>query len=334
MFLSIIIPHYNLSQRLLRRCIDSILGLKISVDEYEIIVIDDGSDTPPRWIAVSYPFANIKLIECNHAGLGAARNSGIEASEGKYIIFLDADDTLQRSDAMQQCIDKLKIETPDILRYNYKELPPTKTVVSRTHQKVRFGNTISGAVYMLTNNLPGSSCCYFIKKEFIDKKGIRFTPNIYHEDEEYTTKAHFHAQKLIESDAHIYNYHIRERSITRSQSPADIAKREQDSLTVIKNLCTFRAITLEGSNNLQKRALQRKLTMLIVDTIINLLHSGKKAKEIHTICRENFTAHKLYPLAKQNYGIKYKMFRKLGNSLFGLHILRLLIPTHHKPVKQ
>ncbi len=334
MLLSIIVPNYNLPQELLKRCIDSILALEISAEEYEVIIVDDGSETPPRWIATAYPLANITLIECNHIGPGAARNSGIDAAKGRYILFLDGDDTLHKSNAMKQCTDKLKAETPDILRYNSKTIPHATNTNNSTHQKVHFSNTISGAVYMIANNLPGSGCCYFIRKEFIDNKGIRFTPNIYHEDDEFTTKAHYHAQKFITSDAHIYNYHTRAGSITRSQAPADIAKREKDSLTVIKNLCTFRTITHERSNSLQKRALQRKLTMLVVDFIINQLYAGKKAKEIHITCRKNFTEQKLYPLAKHSYGIKYAIFRRLANSLIGLRILRLLIPTRHKPTEQ
>lgn len=335
MFLSIIVPHYNLAQELLKRCIDSILALQMPTEEYETIIVDDGSATPPLWIRETYSnTSNIKLIECPHGGPGAARNNGISTAQGKYLMFLDSDDTLHNSDAMQQCLAKLKKENPDILRYKYEEISTGQLSATRSHQKVHFGNTISGAAYMASNNLPGSSCCYFIKKDFIESKNIGYSPEIYHEDDEYTTKAHFLAKTLIDSDALIYNYHIRGNSITRSQSPNDIAKREEDHLAVIKNLCLFRATMLEQSNSIQKRALHRKLTMLAADFIIKSLNNGKEPKEIYAICQNKLATEALYPFIKHNYGIKYNIFRKLANSITGLRILRFLIKTLQKQTKQ
>ena len=61
MFLSIIIPHYDLPEELLRRCIDSIVEQETTTFDYEIIVVDDGSATPPVWIKEQYH--GITLIE-------------------------------------------------------------------------------------------------------------------------------------------------------------------------------------------------------------------------------------------------------------------------------
>ena len=334
MLLSIIISNYPLPQELLKRCIDSVLATGIQAEEYEMVVGDDGSAEPPVWIKEKYPFSNIRLLECEHGGLGSARNNGIDAAEGRYIIFLDGDDTLHTGNALQPCLDRLKQDRPDILRFRFRYIAEGQPADNRKKQKVHFGNTISGAAYMANGNLPGSSCCYFIRKEFIENKGISFTPHIYHEDEEFTTMAHFHAQTLIDSDAIIYNYHIRENSITRSKSPADIAKREADHLAVIKRLCKFRGDTLEHSNSIQRRALHRKLTMLAVDYIINSINNGKSIKEIHRTCNEELASVALYPFIKHGYGIKYNIFHKLANSTTGLRILRLLLPSPPKAGKQ
>ena len=331
MLLSIIIPNYNLPSELLQRCIDSILSQNIANDEYEIIIVDDGSQAPPRWIKTQYGASNITLIEHTHQGLGGARNKGIELAKGKYIQFIDGDDTLQNSTAMQQCLDKLKRENADILRYEYRRIHDTQQNNNRkTKQKVHFGNTISGAAYMANNNLRGSACCYFIKKELIDRKNIRFTPGIYHEDEEFTAITHFYAQTLIESNAHIYNYSIRENSITNNNTTTKVEKRLKDSLTILEKLATFRAHTNEHSNSIQKKALQRKLTTLTVDIIINHLYAGKKAEEINDLCKKRLTTLMLYPIANNPYGIKFKLFRQLANNPIGLYILRAIIPTRHK----
>ena len=61
MFLSIIIPHYNLSHALLERCLQSIITLGLPDDDYEVIIVDDGSEASPTW-ATSLS-KNIKLID-------------------------------------------------------------------------------------------------------------------------------------------------------------------------------------------------------------------------------------------------------------------------------
>lgn len=86
--ISVIIPSYNAANTV-RRAIDS--ALLQSYEAYEIIVVDDGSVDDTRTIVRSYG-SPVKLIEAEHAGVSSARNTGIEASKGEWIAFLDADD--------------------------------------------------------------------------------------------------------------------------------------------------------------------------------------------------------------------------------------------------
>ena len=62
-FLSIIVPHYNLPRDLLARCIDSLFKQEIEQEEFEIIVVDDGSDEKPFWIEEHYRRNELKLVE-------------------------------------------------------------------------------------------------------------------------------------------------------------------------------------------------------------------------------------------------------------------------------
>lgn len=333
MFLSIIIPHYNLSQTLLRRCIDSILATQTPKDCYEIIVIDDGSQTPPRWISETYDINNIRLIESEHRCQGAARNIGIDAAKGEYIMFVDADDTLQCNNAIQQCIKKLQQERPDIMRFKYQTCTKHITNKRAKQRNVEFGNTISGAVYMEYKNLPANVWCYFIKKELLTKKEIRFTTDIYHEDEEFSTITHYHAKTLIESNANIYNYCIRRDSTITGNTAEMVNKRLNDRMTVLENLANFRDHHCKFSNSIQKRALQRKLTTLVVDAIVNYMRAGKSVRQIQKECIERITPFNLYPIAKGEYGYKFKIFRVLANNKAGLHLLRLIIQSNKPATK-
>ena len=90
-FFSIIIPVYNVEQYL-RECVESILMQ--SCDDYEIILVDDGSSDKSGKICDKYSEKNnkIKVVHKENGGLSSARNAGIKIAIGKYIIFIDSDD--------------------------------------------------------------------------------------------------------------------------------------------------------------------------------------------------------------------------------------------------
>lgn len=324
MFLSIVIPHYNIEQQLLERCIESIRNLDLPEDRHEIIVIDDGSRTPPRWIEEKYHQKHIRLICAEHGGPGAARNRGIYEAKGKYIQFVDADDYLLTGDSIHKCIDTLQREKPQILRFKYTVC--TDSNATQPNTAVKFGNTISGAAYMSSNNLSGSPCIYFFERELVIKKNICFPENNFHEDEEFNTILHYHAQTLIESNATLYAYCTRKDSTTTNNSPEFKEKRIENLLSVIERLKFFKNSVSPGCNIIQEKALQRKITMLCVDAILNMLYAGFNAERILQTCRSKLTPLNLYPLPRSGYSLKYRIFSTLANNKTGLSILRLITP--------
>lgn len=95
---SVIVPVYN-AERYLRKCVDSILAQTLPKDEFEIILVDDGStDTSPA-ICDEYctPYTihhtpRIRVLHQSNQGVAMARNNGIKASKSEFVAFLDADD--------------------------------------------------------------------------------------------------------------------------------------------------------------------------------------------------------------------------------------------------
>lgn len=90
--ISIIVPVFNLKEYL-PRCVKSLISQNIN--EYEIILIDDGSFDGSEIICDSYAKEFPELIKCIHktnGGLSSARNTGMRAAKGKYVIFPDPDD--------------------------------------------------------------------------------------------------------------------------------------------------------------------------------------------------------------------------------------------------
>ena len=91
--LSIIVPVYN-TEKYLSRCLDSLIRQDLSPNEYEIIVINDGSQDNSREIVRDYMSRHpqISFFEQANQGLFETRNVGIDRAKGKYIYFVDSDD--------------------------------------------------------------------------------------------------------------------------------------------------------------------------------------------------------------------------------------------------
>ena len=89
--ISVIVPVYNV-EKYLKRCVDSIINQ--SYQYLEIILVDDGSKDRSSELCDKYAerYQNIKVVHKKNAGLGYARNTGLEIATGKYVAFVDSDD--------------------------------------------------------------------------------------------------------------------------------------------------------------------------------------------------------------------------------------------------
>lgn len=84
---SVLIPCYN-AGRFLKDALESVLSQTYT--DYEIILVDDGSEDNTAEVAGQYP--QVSYIRCEHKGVSAARNTALALAKGEFITFLDADD--------------------------------------------------------------------------------------------------------------------------------------------------------------------------------------------------------------------------------------------------
>ncbi len=111
--ISIITPAYN-AERWIGRAIASVQ--EQTRTDWELIIVDDGSNDETRRIAEEFRDSRIKVLHQINAGVSAARNTGLDVACGEYVTFLDADDTLP-SNALELCAGVLDREpTIDIVR--------------------------------------------------------------------------------------------------------------------------------------------------------------------------------------------------------------------------
>ena len=107
--LSIIVPVFR-AEPYLERCVQSMLQQDLAAEEYEIILVDDGSDDRCPALCDQYAaqHAQVQVIHQANQGQAAARNTGIQAAKGQYICFVDSDDFVEPNTykaLLQQAID-------------------------------------------------------------------------------------------------------------------------------------------------------------------------------------------------------------------------------------
>lgn len=114
---SVIVPMYNV-EKYIERCLDSLINQ--TFQNIEIICVDDGSPDKSGEIAERYATQDerIKVIHKKNAGLGMARNTGVESASGKFVAFVDSDDYLETT-MVQELVDAAKQANADTVIGGY-----------------------------------------------------------------------------------------------------------------------------------------------------------------------------------------------------------------------
>lgn len=125
---SIILSVYN-GEKYLEECLQSILAQKYN--SWELIIIDDGSIDSSEIIYINYLYdSRIKLIKKNNTGVSDSRNRGLEIAKGKYILFVDADDMLEKN-ALKTIKKEIDKNEYDLYYFDYKIKTKNKFYISK-----------------------------------------------------------------------------------------------------------------------------------------------------------------------------------------------------------
>lgn len=223
MKLSIIVPVYNV-EKYIYKCIKSLEEQDFNKENYEIIVVNDGSLDNSISIVkqLQTEFNNIHILNKNNGGLSSARNFGLQHAKGDYIWFVDSDDYIEKN-VLKSLIYKLENEKLDLLGLNSYDVWEEKE--NETYD-ARFQplNIISGEEYIKSYPIRVSACFVIIKKDILIDNKIFFMEGIIHEDNEFALRLHRHIKRMSFERNRIYNYVHREGSITTTKNENQILK--------------------------------------------------------------------------------------------------------------
>lgn len=225
MKLSVIIPYYN-SEKYIYPLLESLLDQGFQKDEYEIIVVDDGS---PNDVSRLREFCDksdtIKYVRQENGRQSKARNNGISKATGEYLYFCDSDDCI-RKDVLSRICDIASQNELDILYFNRvivkeKELPPP------AHNNFELTNIVTGQEYF--GSKPDMSTGvghYFIRNDFVSNNKILFPENILSvEDTSFTIDSLISAKRVAYVDVDVYYWIQHPESISHYEGKKKMAEQ-------------------------------------------------------------------------------------------------------------
>lgn len=208
--ISIVIPVYNL-ESYISECLESVLNQKLS--NIEVIVIDDGSVDNSLEILRKYEKKDnrIRVISQRNSGVSKSRNEGILIARGKYITFVDGDDTIHES----MLDNMLKVAQYNDLEILFCGMSSKKSKVIEV--KYSIGDYCEYINKIIEGNVQRSASGILFKNSILKKHKIKFEENIkYGEDMVFTIEsiAKFKSPVgKIEDDYYI----VRERDLSASR---------------------------------------------------------------------------------------------------------------------
>ncbi len=320
---SIIVPVYNV-EKYLEECVNSLL--RQTYENIQIILIDDGSkDSSGRSCDVyAQKDSRVKVIHKENAGLGYARNSGLEAAKGKYVTFIDADD-LAEPDLVELLMKGITETGADTCIGGFKRI--TEDGVVKFEEKYSEGYFEGKDVYdVVFARMLGSAPDIrdaihmsvwngLYSMNIIHKYHINFPSEreFISEDIIWASDYYRYARRVKVIDSTAYNYRIRQGSLTQRYNP--------DMLDMVCVLYCEMEKRLEGDSSKIFR-LQRQF-FVNLRVCMKQEHrsiSGKNKKEVKKSIQkivDNITVRSvlsIYPISSIQFGprcflllLKYKL---------------------------
>ena len=316
--LSFILPAYNV-EPYLEKCIRSIKDKHMPYEEYEIIVVNDGSPDNSEDLVrkLQKTIPNILLINQENAGVSAARNRGIEKATGEYIVFIDPDDYVNPN-LLKRLYDRAKKDDLEILLCGRSIVKPTGEIIHKVGYEKLENRILDGikAFYEKDKPYPVFDTCWgrLYKRELVIKHKINFPEGVIHlEDGVFVRKIFTLAHRVGFENCDFYQAFQRPGSASRS----DIGKSLKAAMGDIKSAKDL--LDFKKSHNLHSKQIGILNLGIIKYTLLPLMRAIN-AKNLKSLLfyNRNLEEEGLIPLKTENVekGIYLDLARAYNRSLW------------------
>ena len=220
---SVIVPVYNV-EAYLDDCLQSLQ--KQDFKDYEVICVNDGATDRSREILTAWEarLPQMRVIDRENGGLSAARNTGLEAATGNYVLFVDSDDWVEPT-MLGTLAATIGDEDMVCFACRKNDSGKNDTLPAEQNDGWNYYNR-----HALEARVVPFVCvwqrCY--RREFLMENNLHFREGILHEDNEFTPRACLRARTVRVIPDVLYNYRVRSNSIMTTRG-----LRSKESLILI-----------------------------------------------------------------------------------------------------
>lgn len=221
---SVIVPVYN-AEEFIERCLRSLLDQDFP-KSYEIVVINDGSADGTLEIVerIAKEKNIIRVFSQENGGISAARNAGLAHVRGKYVLFTDSDDFVERR-YLSALYEAAELSGADITCCNYRNINADNTIGIGCIFRHRPGVFDSAAMLgALLRDITVRSYIWnkMFRRELFSENNITFPVGQHFEDVRTMPRLFYHADKIAVIKDELYNYVQRKGSITGTMTPKKV----------------------------------------------------------------------------------------------------------------
>lgn len=265
--ISIIVPVFNM-ENYLNRCVKSIINQTYS--NLEILLINDGSTDSSLELCHHWASLDDRIVvfDKENGGLSDARNYGVKQASGDYIGFVDSDDDIEPS-MIEILYEMIKLYKADVAECNMNICYPSHKQLYTKEKYLEVLDT-KGYLkeYLIMHKLFGSVCTKLIRKDIAKK--LYFPKGKLYEDTYYSLQLIREAKKYVISDAPMYNYYMRNGSITNSS----FSPKMLDLAEIVDDFYDF---VLENYSDLQQEVEYRQMYAYL--SVLNAILQEKNFKD-------------------------------------------------------
>jgi len=259
--LSIVVPVYHIEDYL-GTCVESLLKQGFAEDEYEIVLVDDGGKDGCGKLCDEYAktHACIRVIHQENQGLSGARNTGIKHSRGIYTLLVDGDDYIEPQ-VLPRLLDECERLQLDVMSVGYQKVSDGHVIGK--HRKYHDGAPVmNGEEYMAKEM---DFYCYvwryIVRTEMLMQQAVFFRPHILYEDVDWTPRMLLAAKRIASSNTIVYNYRLREGSITHPKT------REDEEKVISQHLQALQLLQEKIEQGRGRRWLESMSSCLVAATL-------------------------------------------------------------------
>lgn len=306
--ISVIMPVYNV-EKYINRSVDSVLSQ--TFDNFELIIIDDGSKDKTGEICDSYAAkdSRVKVIHKENGGGSSARKAGIDAAVGKYIMFIDSDDAYVK-ETMEKAHQAITQQDVDIVQFGFYKTDNVEDVMPSGTGEIKFFDGRDALLQIMTQKSPNAFnnllWCKIYKAEIVKKPEYNLFIRT-NNDVPMIARIFYYAKKVATLDLPLYYYIQRKNEKNQSITDELLRSREKFLISHLRTFSDVSAFFKEKDKILYQASLKNLIAFALSAIKEKGLAKQGKRQAIWVIKQHKVVKNPYIPFKKKVVAVGFKI---------------------------